>query len=212
MRIQPEDQIGPNNTGKMILRGMFMGISDDWLYHNRSISSRLLRYLDNRCDEVSPVSLNLRDWHPGQATEQDVHFVRMFIKEMKALERDPASTLNTPELVSQQRDNMLRAAAFRIQKYKMACLKAGIMPKLELLDNAKVIMENLATRKPMPFQATEQWLDIESTFEPTEKYMAIMNGKAPKQVLGSGEPITQQDENDEDETDEEDDRLGYTAI
>lgn len=212
MRIQPKDEIGPNNTGKMILRGMFIGISDNWLYHNRSISSRLLKYLENRCGEVSPVTLNLLDWDPGQATEQDVHFVRMFIREMKALERDPVSTMNTSELVSEQRDNMLRAAALRIQKYQLSCLKAGIKPKMDLIENAKIIMANLATRKPASFQATKHWSDYKSTFEPTEKYMAVINGKAPKQVLGSGESVPQQDVNDEAETEEEDDRLGYTAI
>ncbi|QLZ69359.1 hypothetical protein FOLKNPGA_02142 [Legionella sp. PC1000] len=181
-KIQPMDQIGPNNAGKMILRGCFMNVSQAWLEQASGRVGELLSdYLHNRLSEATAIKLNCNNGIPNGREEGphklDIEFMENVVARLKALEKrgnelKQASGVDIYEQATEQ----ILVARQEIEKYTTQCTELGIKPMFT--GSPSVIIENVKTRKGVTHAQSMEWEDIdlfegmavynnnESTYEP----------------------------------------------
>ncbi|MCE0724026.1 hypothetical protein [Legionella resiliens] len=179
-KIQPMDQIGPNNAGKMILRGCFMNVSQPWLEETSGRVGELLsNYLDNRHEEATNIKLNYGEGIPSGREEGpdkiDIDFMTSVISKLKALEKSGAE-LNeaTEEDIYEQVTEQIIVIEQEIKKYKTQCIESDL--ELMFTGAPSVIIENVKSRDAVTHAQSMKWEDIdlfegmtihnESTYEP----------------------------------------------
>ncbi|KTD61714.1 hypothetical protein [Legionella spiritensis] len=160
-RIQPEDEIGPNNAGKMILRGCFMNVSQSWLENvSGQVGGVLSRYLDNRHGEATAITLNYGESVPQGREEKlykpDIDFMATVVARLRHLEKKGAELQQaSKEDIRDQVDEQVMVLQDEIMKYENQCDKIGVKPMFTGLPN--VIIENVLSRKEVAHDESMQW-------------------------------------------------------
>ncbi len=160
-RIQPEHQIGPNNAGKMILRGCFMNVSQDWVQnHSGQVGGLLTRYLNNRLGEATEISLNYgQSIPPGRENGPnpiDISFMATVIARLRTHElRNGELQHARTEDISDQVDEQVMVLQHEIGNYLEKCREADIEPMFTGLPN--VIIENVLSRTAVTHATSLNW-------------------------------------------------------
>ena len=160
-KIQPGHQIGPNNAGKMILRGCFMNVSQTWLEeHSGPIGGLLSRYLDNRNGEATGIKLNYGEGIPSGREEGphklDIDFMATVVARLRALEKrgDELHGADESDIFDQVTDQVL-VLEQEIEKYMNQCKEMDIQPMFTGAPN--VIIENVKSRDPVTHAQSMDW-------------------------------------------------------
>ncbi|STY29537.1 Uncharacterised protein [Legionella wadsworthii] len=169
-KIQPGGQIGPNNAGKMILRGCFMNVSQAWMEEKSGpIGAILLDYLNNRCNEATPIKLNYGEAIPPHREKGpfliDIEFTENVVAKLKNLELkgNELAQASPDEIYDQVTDQVMRINQ-EILKYKFQCDREGISPMFVGIPD--VIIENVKSRDPVTHAESLNW---ENIYESEEK-------------------------------------------
>ncbi|WED43368.1 hypothetical protein [Legionella cardiaca] len=162
-KVQPEYQIGPNNAGKMILRGCFMNVSRDWMDNNsKQIGGLLSRYLNNRLGEATEITLNYGESIPPGREEGplkvDINFMASVIFRLRALEKRDNELLRArPEDIADQVDEQVMVLQQEIANYVEKCTEAGVEPMFTGVP--QVIIKNVLAREPVTHAKSMTWED-----------------------------------------------------
>ena len=160
-RIQPGNKIGPNNAGKMILRGCFMNVSEDWLKGvSREVGGLLTRYLNNRHNEATAITLQYGESIPVGREEKphrlDVEFMANITYQLRKFEcsGNDLLTANSIDIEEQAGDQavLLREA---INDYVEKCAQERIEPMFTGLPN--VIIDNVLSRDAVTHAKSLLW-------------------------------------------------------
>lgn len=167
-RIQPGDQIGPNNAGKMILRGCFMNVSEDWLRHTSGdVGELLTHYLHNRQNEATAITLNYRDSVPegreGGPHRLDLEFMEEATEGLARLELSGNNLGRAKEEdIFDQITDQVTFLNGAIKIYVDKCEKEGIEPMFTGIPS--IIIKNVLARDPVTHAQSLLW---EVRAEPT---------------------------------------------
>ncbi|KTD08316.1 hypothetical protein [Legionella jamestowniensis] len=160
-RIQPQYQIGPNNAGKMILRGCFMNVSRDWIDHTSGqVGSLLSRYLENRHDEATAIKLNYGEGIPSGREEGplkiDIDFMATVVFRLKSLEKRGDELLRArSEDIADQVDEQVMVLRQTINDYAKKCEEIGAEPMFTGVPG--VIIDNVLDRTPVTHAESMSW-------------------------------------------------------
>lgn len=167
-KIQPSDQIGPNNAGKMILRGCFMNVSQAWLNdHSGPIGGLLSRYLNNRLGEATGISLNYGEGVPSGREhgphKLDIDFMATAVYRLRTLEKSGTelNNANGADIYYQVTDQIL-VLEQEIEKYEEKCKEKGIDPMFT--GSPSVTIANVKSRDPVTQAQSLMWEDTEDIF------------------------------------------------
>ena len=160
-RIQPQDQIGPNNAGKMILQGCFMNISEDWIRHTSGeVGEFVTRYLHNRNNEATAISLNYRDTIPPGREEGphrlDLEFMEEVTQALEKLEIKGAKLHDskTDDIFDQVTEQVILLNT-AILSYVKKCEEAHIDPMFTGVPS--IIIQNVINRAPVTHAKSMLW-------------------------------------------------------
>ena len=163
MKIQPEDQIGPNNTGKMILRGCFMNVSQEWMENTSGqVGGVLSRYLNNRHGEATGITLKFGEHVPDGREDGphplDIGFMATAIFRLNALEkRGDALQTATAADVKTQVQKQVEVLEEVIHDSTKKCANEGIRPMFTGLPD--VIIDNVLDRTAVTHAQSNAWED-----------------------------------------------------
>lgn len=160
-RIQPQDQIGPNNAGKTILQGCFMNISEDWIRHTSGEVGELLTlYLHNRRNEATAISLNYRDTIPTGREEGphrlDLEFMEEVTHALVKLEIKGAKLHHAKaDDIFDQVTEQVALLNTAILSYVKKCEEAHIDPMFTGVPS--IIIQNVIDRTPVTHAKSMLW-------------------------------------------------------
>lgn len=160
-RIQPEYEIGPNNAGKMILRGCFMNVSREWMDNTSGqVGSLLGRYLDNRQGEATAITLNYSDSVPAGREEGplrvDIDFMASVVFRLRALEKRGQNLAQArSEDIADQVDEQVMVLQQAIGDYKEQCAEQGAEPMFTGVP--AVIIKNVLGRTAVTHDHSMNW-------------------------------------------------------
>ncbi|ASQ47089.1 hypothetical protein [Legionella clemsonensis] len=160
-RIQPQYQIGPNNAGKMILRGCFMNVSRDWLEHTSGqVGTLLLRYLHNRHGEATEIKLNYGEGVPSGREagplKVDIDFMATVVARLRTWERRDHELLHArSEDIADQVDEQVMVLQQEIRNYVKKCEESGVESMFTGVP--EVIIENVLARTPVTHEQSMSW-------------------------------------------------------
>lgn len=182
--VQPQWVIGPNYAGKMILRGMFLHVSQSWFDSNQKIRDSLANYLLNRCGEVGAVKLPRGEEMYAKSGSKEVKFVTDLVEELKSIEKDPSS-MTSADIATQVAETD-RIVHRHVEQYK-AQYHGKPTPLEDAIFKSTVIRENVNSRDIATHEEAKQWpaRDKHSSTADMLSYM----GEAEEQVK---EPSKQQ--------------------
>ena len=150
-KVQPHEEIGPNNAGKMIIRGIcFAGIAN----HPGALAS-IQAYLSAR-GAVSGISL-AEPLTKGMSADE-AQFVVNLIAKLKEREFAPEQLPKvTAKDTNKQRDEMIAIVEEELHKFVTAQKAKGKEVKITL--PANTIMENVRSRNGVSYVHTLTWED-----------------------------------------------------
>ncbi|MCW8398951.1 hypothetical protein OQJ26_09130 [Legionella sp. PATHC038] len=160
-RIQPGDKIGPNNAGKMILRGCFMNVSEDWLKNSSiEVGGLLTRYLNNRHNEATAITLQYGDRVP-EGREMgphrlDVEFMANVTYQLRKFEKSGIDLLkaSSDDIFDQVSEQVILLRQ-SIQNYEDKCAEEGIEPMFTGVPS--VIINNVLSRDAVTHAQSLLW-------------------------------------------------------
>ena len=160
-RIQPGDQIGPNNAGKMILRGCFMNVSEDWLKNtSRDVGGLLGRYLNNRHNEATAITLKHGESIPPGREHGphrlDVEFMANATWQLRMMEKKDADLTHADSNdIFEQVGDQVALLRQHIESYEAKCEAEGIDPMFTGMPS--VIIENVLGREAVTHNDSMLW-------------------------------------------------------
>lgn len=167
-KIQPEDKIGPNNAGKMILRGCFMNVSQDWMTnHSAEVGGVLNRYLNNRQHEATAITLGYGDAVPpgreNGPNSLDKSFMASVVFRLSGLEKRGDALLQaTAQDIDAQADEQIVVIREELTRYYDACRERHVEPMFTGLPD--VIIANIESRTAVTHAQSMNWEDRDAPF------------------------------------------------
>lgn len=160
-RIQPGNKIGPNNAGKMILRGCFMNVSEDWLKGvSKEVGGLLTRYLNNRHHEATGITLQYGDSIPEGREDGphrlDVEFMANVTYQLRKFEHSGNDLLQADSNdIEEQVGDQVVVLREAIESYEDKCAQEHIQPMFTGLSN--VIIANVLSREAVTHAKSLSW-------------------------------------------------------
>ncbi|CAM3061170.1 Uncharacterised protein [Legionella steigerwaltii] len=179
-RIQPGNIIGPNNAGKMILRGCFMNVSEEWITRSsREVGGLLTRYLNNRQQEATPISLKFGESIPVGREHGphrlDVEFMANVTYQLRKFEKSGNDLLQaSSEDIYDQVGDQVVLLRQSIQNYEEECAREGIEPMFTGVPS--VIIENVLNRKPATHAQSLLWEPVVAAQDPQAAPQNLFEG------------------------------------
>src|SRR5579885_2705847 len=162
-KIQPQDEIGPNNAGKMIIRGIcFSSAIEDY----PELKAQVDDYMSAR-GTAGPIKLSrtvsLVEFNPDEAA-----FLSSLIEKLRKLEFTPEQLPTVTALdTKKQSDAMVKLVEDEIAGFLEAQEKKGL--RVCFTGVSDTIIENVKSRRAVSYAATQKWEDnievIEQTFD-----------------------------------------------
>ncbi|MCE0721787.1 MULTISPECIES: hypothetical protein [Legionella] len=160
-RIQPEHIIGPNNAGKMILRGCFMNISKDWIEQtSNQVGGLLTRYLKDRHEEATEITLGYGENVPEGREERphklDIEFMANVVNQLRRKEKSGTDLQQArPEDIEEQVADQVVILRLAIEDYEAKCAQEGIDPMFTGVPG--VIIANVLSREVATHAQSMRW-------------------------------------------------------
>ncbi|VVC76618.1 hypothetical protein AQUSIP_19410 [Aquicella siphonis] len=154
-KIHPHDEIGPNDSGKMIIRGIcFSALLDE----NPDLKAQIEDYLSAR-GTVGAIKLSNTDAVLAFSADE-AGFIASLIDKFRALEFSSADLLTvTAEQTKKQRDEMVLLAQTELEQFRKTQAEKG--QEVSFTGLANTIIENVDMRKPVSYVATLAWEDLD---------------------------------------------------